>query len=208
MFEFGDLRFRPVEKEDLKVLHTWENDFEVIMYSRNRPMNFLSMAQLEKQYEEWIQDERELHFIIELADSKEAIGIARIERQDWSNVKTADVGTYIGNKELWGKGLGRQITVALLEMCFNQLNVDRCEASSVEYNYRAHKSLEACGFRKSGVSRQSAFVNGRKWDRFHFDILRDEYLNIRTDLLRRTLDDKLGEYLEKHCTILDYKKEA
>ncbi len=208
MFEFGDLRFRPVEKEDLKMLHTWENDFEVIMYSRNRPMNFLSMAQLEKQYEEWMQDERELHFIIELADSKEAIGIARIERQDWSNVKTADVGTYIGNKELWGKGLGRQITVALLEMCFNQLNVDRCEASSVEYNYRAHKSLEACGFRKSGVSRQSAFVNGRKWDRFHFDILRDEYLNIRTDLLRRTLGDKLREYLEKHCTLLDYKKEA
>jgi RimJ/RimL family protein N-acetyltransferase len=208
MFEFGDLRFRPVEKEDLKMLHTWENDFEVIMYSRNRPMNFLSMAQLEKQYEEWVQDERELHFIIELANSKETIGIARIERQDWSNVKTADVGTYIGNKELWGKGLGRQITVALLEMCFNQLNVDRCEASSVEYNYRAHKSLEARGFRKSGVSRQSAFVNGRKWDRFHFDILRDEYLNTRTDLLRQTLGDKLREYLEKHCTILDYKKEA
>lgn len=107
MFEFGDLRFRPVEKEDLKVLHTWENDFEVIMYSRNRPMNFLSMAQLEKQYEEWMKDERELHFIIEVADSKETIGIARIERQDWSSVKTAEIGTYIGKKELWGKGLGR-----------------------------------------------------------------------------------------------------
>lgn len=171
-------------------------------------MNFLSMAQLEKQYEEWMQDERELHFIIELADSKEAIGIARIERQDWSNVKTADVGTYIGKKELWGKGLGRQITVALLEMCFNQLNMERCEASSVEYNYRAHKSLEACGFRKSGVSRQSAFVNGRKWDRVHFDILRDEYLIIRMDLLRRALGARVSEYLEKHCTVPGYKKEA
>jgi RimJ/RimL family protein N-acetyltransferase len=167
-------------------------------------MNFLNMAQLEKQYEEWVKDERELHFIVELADSKEAVGIARIERGDWANVRTADVGTYIGRKELWGKGLGKQITLALLEMSFNQLNVDRCEASSAEYNHRAHKALEACGFKKSGATRQSAYVNGRKWDRFHFDILRDEYLKIRMDLLKRTLGDKLEEYFEKHCTIKGY----
>ena len=200
MFEFGDLRFRPVERDDLKLLHAWENDFETIMYSRNRPMNFVNMAQLEAQYEEWIKNEREVHFIIELASSKEAVGIARIERWDWASVRTMEVGTYIGKKELWGKGLGRQITVALLEMSFNQMNADRCEASSVEYNHRAHKVLEACGFKKSGIHRQSAFVNGRKWDRFHFDILREEYLNIRMDLLKQTLGNRLEEYHKEHCT--------
>ena len=204
MFEFGKLRFRPIEREDLKLLHEWENDFELIMYSRSKPMNFVNMAQLEKQYEEWVKDEKELRFIVELIDSKEAIGIARLRREDWGNVKTAEVGTYIGKKELWGKGLGRQITVALLEMSFNQLNVERCEAWSVEYNHRAHKALEACGFKKGGVMRQAAFVNGRRWDGFHFDILRDEYLKIRTDLLKQTLGDKLEEYSEKHCTIKGY----
>ncbi|MCK4222710.1 N-acetyltransferase, partial [Candidatus Bathyarchaeota archaeon] len=69
MFEFGDLLFRPVEKEDLKILHKWENDFELIMYSRSNPMNFVNMAQLEKQYEEWVKDEKQLHFIVELIDS-------------------------------------------------------------------------------------------------------------------------------------------
>ncbi len=204
MFEFGKLRFRPIEREDLKLLHEWENDFELIMYSRSKPMNFVNMAQLEKQYEEWVKDEKELRFIVELVDSKEAIGIARLRRQDWGNVKTAEVGTYIGKKELWGKGLGRQITVALLEMSFNQLNVDRCEAWSVEYNHRAHKALEACGFKKGGAMRQAAFVNGRKWDGFHFDILRDEYLKKRTNLLKQTLGDKLEKYSEKHCTINGY----
>jgi len=206
MFEFGDVRFRPVEKEDLKLLHNWENDFEVIMYARNRPMNFLSMVQLEKQYEEWMQNERELHFIIEIADSKEAIGIARLEQNDWGNVKTAEIGTYIGKKELWGRGLGRQITVALLEMSFVQLNAERCEASSVEYNHRAHKALEVCGFKRSGVSRQSAFVGGRAWDRFHFDILIDEYLTIRNDLLKQTLGNKLEEYLKTYCSIQAYEE--
>ena len=204
MYEFGSIRLRPIEREDLKTLHEWENDFELIMYSRNRPINFVNMAQLEKQYEEWAKAERELHFIVELIDSKEAIGIARLERGEWGNVKTANVGTYIGKKELWGKGLGKHITVALMEIAFNQLNMDRCEAWSVEYNNRAHKSLEACGFKKGGAMRHAAFVNGRKWDGYHFDILKDEYSRIRMDLLKQTLGDRLEEYLKKHCTIQGY----
>ncbi len=204
MFEFGSLRFRPIEREDLKMLHKWENDFELIMYSRSKPVNFANMAQLEKQYEEWVKDEKELRFIVELLDSKEAIGIARIRREEWGNVKTADIGTYIGEKELWGQGLGKQITVALLEMSFNQLNAERCEAWSVEYNHRAHKALESCGFKKGGAVRKAAFVNGRKWDGFHFDILREEYLKLRDNLLKRTLGDRLEDYLKKHCTIKGY----
>ena len=201
MFEFGRVRFRALEREDLALLHGWENDSELIMYSRSRPLNFVSLVQLEKQYEDWMKDEKELHFIVELADSKEAIGIARLQRQDWGNVKTADIGTYIGKKELWGKGLGRQITVGLLEMAFNQLNAERCQAWSVGYNRRAHNALEACGFKKGGAVRQTVFVNGRKWDSYYFDILRDEYLNIRLDLLKRTLGDKADYYIGKNNEI-------
>jgi RimJ/RimL family protein N-acetyltransferase len=164
-------------------------------------MNFVNMAQLEKQYDEWVKNDKELRFIIELVSSNEAIGIARIELVDWANVRTADVGTYIGKKELWGQGLGRQITVALLEMAFNQLNMERCEASSVEYNHRAHKVLEESGFKKGGVERRSAFVNGQKWDRFRFDILRDEYLSVRMDLLKQALGDRLKDYLERDRSI-------
>ncbi|MGD0978774.1 MAG: GNAT family protein [Candidatus Bathyarchaeia archaeon] len=198
MFEFGRVRFRAVEREDLGLLHGWENDSELIMYSRSRPLNFVSLAQLEKQYEDWMKDEKELHFIVELVDSKEAVGIARLQRQDWGNVKTVDIGTYIGKKELWGKGLGREITVGLLEMAFNQLNAERCQAWSVEYNRRAHNALEACGFKKGGAVRQTVFVNGRKWDSYYFDILRDEYLNTRLDLLKRTLGDKAEDYIGKN----------
>jgi RimJ/RimL family protein N-acetyltransferase len=201
VFEFGRVRFRALEREDLRLLHGWENDSELIMYSRSRPLNFVSLAQLEKQYEDWMKDEKELHFIIELVDSKEAIGIARLQRQDWGNVKTADIGTYIGKKELWGKGLGREITVGLLEMAFNQLNAERCQAWSVEYNRRAHNALEACGFKKGGAVRQTVFVNGRKWDSYYFDILRGEYLNTRLDLLKQTLGDKANDYIGKNDKI-------
>jgi hypothetical protein len=66
--------------------------------------------------------------------------------------------------------------------------------------------LESCGFKKIGVSRQAMFVNGRKWDDFQFDILREEYLTIRMALLKEALGGNLDEYLERHCTIKGYEK--
>jgi hypothetical protein len=75
--------------------------------------------------------------------------------------------------------------------------MERCQAWSIEYNTRARKTLEACGFRK--VVRNTSLVNGRKWNSLHFDILREEYLSIRENLLRKTLGEKLDEYLKKHC---------
>jgi len=199
MFELGDIRFRPVEKDDLKLLYKWENDFELMMYSRSKPLNFVSMEQLERQYDKWMKENKEIHFIVELIDTNEPIGTAVIRKEEWSNVKNADIGTYIGKKEYWGKGYGKQITVALLEMCFIFLNMERCEAWSVEYNTRAHKTLETCGFKKGGVMRQTVLVNGKKWNSYHFDMLREEYTNIRQGLLGKTLGEKLDNYLKKHC---------
>lgn len=199
MFELGDIRFRPVEKDDLKLLYKWENDFELMMYSRSKPLNFVSMEQLERQYDKWMKENKEIHFIVELIDTNEHIGTAVIRKEEWSNVKNADIGTYIGKKEYWSKGYGKQITVALLEMCFIFLNMERCEAWSVEYNTRAHKTLETCGFKKGGVMRQTVLVNGKKWNSYHFDMLREEYTNIRQGLLGKTLGEKLDKYLKKHC---------
>ena len=71
IFEFAALRFRPVEKDDLKLLHVWENDFELVMYSRSKPLNVVSMAQLEERYEEWMKKEKDLYFIVENVESKE-----------------------------------------------------------------------------------------------------------------------------------------
>ncbi len=204
MFEFAALRFRPLEKDDLKLLHVWENDFELMMYSRSNPLNVASMTQLEERYEEWMKKERNFYFIVENMESNESIGFASIRTEVWGNVLGADVGTYIGKKELWEKGFGKKITVALLEMSFIHLNMERCQAWSVEYNTRAHRVLEFCGFKKGGAIRNTVYVAGRKWSSFHFDVLREEYMNIRMDLLKKMLGEKTDIYLEKTRQFLSH----
>lgn len=197
MFEFAGLRFRPLEKEDLKLLHVWENDSELMMYNRQEPLNMVTMAQLEERFAEWTKNEKDLLFIVENMGSNEPIGFASIRKEVWGNVPGADVGTYIGKKELWEKGFGKKITVALLEMSFMHLGLEHCQAWSVEYNTRAHRALESCGFKKGGVVRNTVYVAGRKWGSFHFDILQEEYMNIRMNLLKNVLRDEVDGYLEK-----------
>lgn len=201
MFQFGRVLFRPLEKEDLKLIHIWENDSELMMYSRSKPLNLVNMAQLEKQFEESLKEEKNRLLIVELVESKEPIGKAVLEQNDWGNVKTERLGTYIAKKGLWGKGIGRQITMGLLEMAFTQLNAERCEAGSVEFNKRAHKTLTWCGFKKSGTFRNFHFVNGRKWDDYYFDLLREEYLEVRMKLLKQTLGNGLKQYLETYNSL-------
>lgn len=197
MFEFAGLRFRPLEKTDLQLVHGWENDFELMMYSRSKPLNVATMDQLEKQYEERVKEKKNLYFIVENMGSNKPIGLATIRTDVWGNVRGAELGTYIGEKELWGKSFGKKITVALLEMAFHQLNMERCEAWSVEYNVRAHKVLEFCGLKKGGVMRNTVHVAGKKWGSFHFDILREEYTEARMKLLDRVLGDKVDAYLKR-----------
>jgi len=187
-----------MEKDDLKLVHVWENDFETMMYSRSQPLSTISMSQFEERYAEWMKDEKSVYFVVENITSKEPIGTAAFHRDRWSNVSTANIGTYIGKKESWEKGLGTKITVALLEMGFLHLGLDSCRAWSVEYNTRAHRTLEACGFKKGGAQRDLLYVAGKKWDMFYFDILREEYMNIRMNLLEKTLGNSVQDYLKKN----------
>jgi len=206
MFEFAGLRFRPLEKEDMKLVHAWENDFELMMYSRSKPLNVVSLTQLEERYGEWMKKEKDLHFIVENMESNEPIGFATIRGEVWGNVPGADIGTYIGKKELWEKGFGKKITIALLEMCFIHLNMDHCQAWSIEYNTRAHRALESCGFKKGGVMRNTAYVAGKKWSSFHFDILREEYMDLRMGLLKKMMGDRTQLYLEKTRPALESER--
>ena len=198
MFEFGELRFRALEKDDLKLLHVWENDFETMMMHRGEPLNTVSMSRFEEKYAEWMKDEKNLQFIVENTALKEPIGWAVIHRDMSGGVPTASIGTYIGKKECWEKGFGTKITVALLEMGFMHFGLEECNAWSVEYNIRAHRTLEACGFKKCGAFRDIVFVAGRKWAMFYFELLREEYMNIRMNLLKKTLEDSIQDYLKKN----------
>ncbi len=82
MFEFGPIKLRAWEREDLKKVHEWENDFETMLYSRGMPQQVKSYDAVVKYYEKEMDREDRLHYIIELRSSNEAIGTAVIRLHD------------------------------------------------------------------------------------------------------------------------------
>ncbi len=195
MIELGRIRLRAWEKEDLRDVHRWENDFQTMLYSRGRPHSTVPYSDIDEKYENERKNESRMHYIIELRDERKAIGTAVIRKSTWSSVNSGNIGTYIDRK-YWNMGLGKEVTLALLEIAFYFSNFDRCEAYSIEYNTRAHKVLEFCGFKRSGRMRKGAYVFGKYWDWLYFDILRDEYFLIRDEKIRDILGKRAEEYLD------------
>jgi RimJ/RimL family protein N-acetyltransferase len=63
----------------------------------------------------------------------------------------------------------------LLKFAFERLNLNRVSLRVFDYNQRAIKSYEKCGFKREGVLRQDRFYAGGYHDTIMMGILRQEF---------------------------------
>ncbi|KAJ4415233.1 hypothetical protein N0V82_007470 [Gnomoniopsis sp. IMI 355080] len=78
------------------------------------------------------------------------------------------------------RGFGTEAVKWALDWAFRRANMHSVNLSSVEYNKRAHRCYEKCGFKLEGRRRQ-CFWHERKWyDLFFYGILEDEWDELRS----------------------------
>ncbi len=173
----GELvRLRKLERGDLPLLHRWVNDRDVVGWSRFSPDLMQSLVEVEREFErELAGDERErTTYIIEEKATKRAIGWCVLRTWDRKHVNT-NVGISIGEKDLWGKGLGTDAMRALLEIAFDQQGWHRAELWTLADNERAIRSFEKCGFRREGLERESAYYDGAYHDVVLMGLLKSDW---------------------------------
>ncbi len=95
-------------------------------------------------------------------------GVHQIERQHG----TAITGTFIGKKELWGKGYGTDAAVVRTKYCFDVLGLRLLMSGILEGNERSAKMLENAGYHKCGVIPQRYWKRGRYRDEIMYAITR------------------------------------
>ena len=166
---------RPIEKEDIPVVLRWWNDPEVMYYANDDPNPYKTLQELE---EEFAQEEGEwsasmARFIIEAKDGT-LIGdiMYRWYRVDVRSVYT---GIFIGEKEYWGQGYGTEAIKLFLRYLFVDKQLHKVAVTVSDFNKRAIRAYEKCGFRKDGVLRDNAMVNGKFVDHIVMSILEDEF---------------------------------
>jgi len=110
---------------------------------------------------------------IVLKSTGELIGNCGIRTQAFGSHE-AELGFELAPKH-WRNGYATEAAGELLRFGFEQLNLNRVEASCLADNLGSAGVLTKLGMRLEGRLRNKEFYKGRTWDRLLFAILRDEW---------------------------------
>lgn len=164
-------RLRSIEREDIPRFVEWLNDPEVTYYLGRVPL--LSRAEEERWFEETVKDERHRILAIETKESMHIgnIGLHNIDEKN----SHAELGIVIGDKNLWDKGYGTDAVRTMLRYAFEEMNLHRVFLRVFDFNQRAIRCYEKCGFQHEGVARQAVYLAGKYHDELAMSILRPEF---------------------------------
>jgi RimJ/RimL family protein N-acetyltransferase len=165
---------RAQERSDVPLFVAWFNDSETTSYlSMRAPMSLpMEEAWFTRMVEQ--QGKGAYHFTICRLDDDQPIGTIGLFDIDTVN-GGAGIGISIGEKSLWGLGFGTEAMFALLDFGFGQLRLERMWLEVYEFNARARRSYEKCGFVLEGTERHAIFKRGQYYDVDLMSILRDEW---------------------------------
>jgi RimJ/RimL family protein N-acetyltransferase len=178
LFEGCLVRFAPPDAErDAEIVSKWSHDPEYLRLLSADIARPLSPFQVRKQYEEWEKDVEKhtaFNLAVRLKEDDRLIGFARLYRVEWTHA-TASLQIGLGDRNDRGKGYGTETLHMLLRYAFDELNLYRLSASTVEYNTGAIRFLERAGFVVEVRRRQAVQRDGRCWDAVMLGLLRDEW---------------------------------
>lgn len=118
----------------------------------------------------------------------------RHDRADYAIVRNSD-GAYLGEvvltdldefnqsisfrialsgEALFGRGYGTEATRMVLDFAFDRLGVHRVALEVFDFNLRAQRVYEKCGFVREGVLRDALFWDGQWHDTFQMAVLATE----------------------------------
>jgi RimJ/RimL family protein N-acetyltransferase len=170
------VNLRAFTDDDIKPSVSFINDTEIIL-------NLDDDAPMPQSYETqkaWFEEMRkekkkygDFFWAIDTKDGK-FIGGCGVNHMDRKN-RVARVGIFIGDREYLGKGYGTDAMKVLLEFLFEEYNANKVKLSVFDYNKRAIRSYEKCGFQTEAIQREAVFRYGKYQDMRCMAILKEEY---------------------------------
>lgn len=165
---------RRPEPKDADFFYEFRNDWEVI-----QGLGGFSSGYAVKDIQDWIEYHRnkrdEIIWTIAEQDTDACLGHVGIYKID-HRIRSAEFAIMLGNKEWWGKGVGKNVTYATIDYAFKQLNLHRIYLTVLKTNERAVALYEKLGFKTEGVLRDEQYRDGRYIDVVIMGILESEWI--------------------------------
>lgn len=168
----SEFTLRRPEPRDAKYLYAYRNDREVTQF-----LGGFSKSCSMQDICEWIEYHRtrtdEVVWVIAAKNDDTCLGHVGLYKID-HRVRCAEFAISIGNKDLWGKGMGEQIAQVVISYGFQQLNLHRIHLTVLATNARAIRLYEKLGFKTEGCIRHGQFRDGRYVDVMIMGLLEEE----------------------------------
>jgi RimJ/RimL family protein N-acetyltransferase len=178
------VQLRPLTDEDAPNLADWINDPEI------RRLVLSRFAKSIKDEKEWLASmsstgtPQNIALGVEVKRGKRLIGTVGLHTIDWVQ-RRAMTGILIHPLAFRGKGYGTEAKNLMLDYAFGELGMLSLWALALEGNAASIRALLKQGYKRSGVHRKSTLVQGVWVDAIYFDILREEWEELRGGARRR-----------------------
>ncbi|GAF65122.1 putative acetyltransferase [Bacillus sp. TS-2] len=148
------IKLRPLEREDLKYVHTLNNDAKVMSYWFEEP--YEAFVELEDLFDKHIHKQNERRFIIEA--EKDIIGLVELVEIDYIH-RRAEFQIII-DPAYQGKGYAYPATNLAMSYAFQILNLHKLYLLVDKENERAIHIYKKAGFHIEGELKDEFFVQG------------------------------------------------
>lgn len=147
----------PLVPEDFRPLFCWINDVAAARLDfAYRPVDLMTHQQW---WDGLGKDPTRIVFAIRRTSDPALVGYVQINAIN-SVHRSAELGIRIGAEGNRGQGLGKEALGLALDFCWNHLNLNRVQLVVFKHNARAVAAYRAAGFRKEGLLRKAAFIDG------------------------------------------------
>jgi len=173
------IKLKALSKNNIFPFYKWINDDEVIKYSLSLFLKINTKNEIDKWYKELIENSEIINLGIFLKTTDELIGYAGL--CDISKInKSGEFYIFIGEKKMWGKGIGTIVTEQLLKIGFLDYKLNRIFLTVSEPNIGGIKAYENAGFKIEGQLRQACYRDNEYHDKLIMSMLKSEWKEINT----------------------------
>lgn len=139
------LLLRPLQRADVDKIRLWFKDEELIRLAFGTTAQRDTLDQLARDYCQEIESGRRNALALWTPQGS-LIGFVRFSLRRSERQRIARVGILIGDRKYWSRGLGTEAMMGLLDYLFSRRQVDRTELDTADFNLRAQRCFEKCGF--------------------------------------------------------------
>ncbi|WP_407424912.1 UDP-4-amino-4,6-dideoxy-N-acetyl-beta-L-altrosamine N-acetyltransferase [Treponema sp.] len=170
-----EVKLRPLALSDTDNIVKWRNS----QFVKNNlfSQNDLTVEQHVNYFNNVVSKGKCYQFIIEAKIGMETldIGTTFIKNIDFDNRK-GEFGIFIGEEKARGKGCAKLAIKEILQIAFNELNLNRCYLEVLSNNQTAIKLYKKVGFQIEGTLHQDYIRNEETYDVILMAILKENYM--------------------------------